>query len=81
MSKFRPNSFQKKPVPYAAFEQVILVFRPEWVVQSRHVERFFSERIWTKFEHGSLEQNIHKGSFPKFVSLLKQFYENFGLLD
>ena len=44
-SKFVP----KKIVPYAAFEQVILVFRPEWVVQSQHMERFFSEQIWTKF--------------------------------
>ena len=31
----------KKIVPYVAFEQVILVFRPEWVVQSQHMERFF----------------------------------------
>ena len=35
----------KKPVPYADFEQVILVFRPEWVVQSQHMERFF----WSEF--------------------------------
>ena len=50
MSKFVP----KKIVPYDDFEQVILVFRPEWVVQSQHMERFFSEQIWTKFGHGSL---------------------------
>ena len=35
MSKFRPNSLRKKIVPYADFEQ------------SQHMERFFSERIWT----------------------------------
>ena len=52
MSKFVP----KKIVPYAAFEQVILVFRPEWLVQSQHMERFFSERIWTKF--GQFYKNI-----------------------
>ena len=48
-------SFQfvsEKIVSYAAFEQVILVFRPESLVQSQHMERFFSERIWTKFGHG-----------------------------
>ena len=38
-------------VPYADFEQVILVFRSEWVVQSQHMERFFSEQIGTKFVH------------------------------
>ena len=51
MSKFRPNSVPKKIVPYSDFEQVILVFRPEWVVQSQHMERFFSganlDEIWT----------------------------------
>ena len=36
-SKFVP----KKIIPYDDFEQVILVFRPEWVVQSQHMERFF----------------------------------------
>ena len=45
LSKFAP----KKIVPYDGFEQVILVFRPEWLVQSQHMERFFSERIWPKF--------------------------------
>ena len=39
LSKF----VQKKIVPYDDFEQVILVF----------MERFFSERIWTKFGYGS----------------------------
>ena len=52
MYKFRLNRYEKKNVLYAAFEQVILVFRPEWVVQSQHMERFFPELIWTKFGHG-----------------------------
>ena len=54
MSKFVP----KKIVPYDDFEQVILVFRPEWVVQSQHMEWFFFDRIWTKFGHGSLVESV-----------------------
>ena len=41
MSKFRPNLFRMKD-----FEQVILVFRPEWLVQSQQkLERFFQNKL------------------------------------
>ena len=52
MSKF----VLKKIVPYDDFEQVILVFRPEWLDQSQYMEQFFSERIGTEFGHGPLSR-------------------------